>query len=79
MPKLPLLPPLLFLCMSLPLIAQVVHIPDFNFKNALLNNLSINTNNDTEWFFNEHLANKNLKDYSITKINQTEKKSYFVW
>ena len=48
MPKLPLLPPLLFLCMSLPLIAQVVHIPDFNFKNALLNNLSINTNNDTE-------------------------------
>jgi hypothetical protein len=39
--------------------------------------LDLNTNNDTEWFFNEHLANKNLKDYSITKINQTEKKSYF--
>ena len=48
MVKIFLLTPLLFLGLSLPLVSQVVHIPDFNFKNALLNNLSINTNNDAE-------------------------------
>lgn len=48
MVKIFLLTPLLFLGLSLPLVSQVVLIPDFNFKNALLNNLSINTNNDAE-------------------------------
>ncbi|MEI6489695.1 MAG: T9SS type A sorting domain-containing protein [Bacteroidota bacterium] len=44
------------LIFSLPSIAQVVYIPDANFKTALLNNAAINTNADTSIQVSEALA-----------------------
>ncbi len=49
--------------------AQIVNIPDVNFKNYLLNNLEINTNNDNEIQVSEAAAYSGFMDVSYLNIS----------
>ncbi|MEP5595737.1 MAG: hypothetical protein ABJP52_17065, partial [Flavobacteriaceae bacterium] len=48
--------------------SPIVYIPDANFKNALLSNTSINTDNDTEISYNEAAAFTGTMDVSFYNI-----------
>ncbi|MDO5971213.1 hypothetical protein Q4Q35_15500, partial [Flavivirga aquimarina] len=48
--------------------SPIVYIPDVNFKNALLSNTAVNTNNDTEISYNEAAAFTGTMDVSFNNI-----------
>ncbi len=69
-----LLPLITILLFALFVNAQVVNIPDANFKAALVDDLSINTNGDGEIQVSEALAttNINVRDSHITDLSGIE-------
>ena len=65
---------LILTILALNIEAQIVTIPDVNFKNYLVGNSNINTNSDTEIQVDEALAVKRLKctNKSITDMTGIE-------
>ena len=48
-----------------------------NYKSISFEEIVKKRINNSDWYFNEHLGNKKFKDYSIKKINESEKNTFF--